>query len=86
MTDENGDNLDPITKMSVEIDNLKKRFEESEKQKIAKDKQLNDMMNANKRLVAELAAAKDASMTSPQKRNSGEVAYSAFKKTLVGKE
>ena len=77
--------LDPITNLAVEVEKLKTEINSIRSVNAEKDKQMAQMLNANKRLVAELSASKVTPNTSP-KTDSGQAAYKSFKKTLNIKE
>ena len=81
-SDETAKNLDPITKLSVEVDKLKARLDESDKTLAVKNKQLDDMMNANKRLVAELANSQLRNSSTPGTNNYNPNAYSDIVKRM----
>lgn len=74
--------LDPISTLAVELENLKKEVKDTRNAIAEKDKQMAQMMNANKRLVAELSASKASPTTSP-KIDSEQVAYKAFRNKLT---
>lgn len=77
--------LDPITSLAIELENLKTEVKSTRDAIAERDKQMALVLNANKRLVAELSASK-MSPNSSTKIDSGQVAYESFKKTLVRKE
>lgn len=74
--------LDPITSLAVEVENLKAEIASLRNIAGEKDKHMAQMLNANKRLVAELSATKANSPVSPPKQNSAQAAYKSFKQSL----
>jgi len=77
--------LDPITNLAVELEKLKSELNSIRSINTEKDKQLSNMINANKRLVAELSASK-VTPNASSKTDSGQVAYKSFKNALNIKE
>ena len=52
--------LDPLTNLAVELDKIKQQLNELSSINAEKDKQLTQLLNANKRLVAELLASNNS--------------------------
>ena len=82
---ENDENvLDPITSLAVELEKLKSEVKSTRDAIAEKDKQMAQMMNANKRLVAELSLTKNS--PNPPAIDSNQAAYKSFKTALSLKE
>lgn len=79
---EKSEMLDPITKLAVELENMKKELNDIRTINAEKDKQLSKMINANKRLVAELSASKNSGNSPMPKQNSQLTALKSFRESL----
>lgn len=76
--------LDPLTKLAVELDEVKKELSVLKASHAEKDKLVNETIQANKRLVAELATQREvlASVSQPKPVDATEDAMKGFWRTL----
>ena len=75
--------MDPLTAMSVEIENLKKQVLESNGKLDAANTSMLAMMNTNKNLVAEITALKSVPMNVKAETPSiDDLALAALRKNL----
>lgn len=79
---EKSEMLDPITNLAVELENVKKELNDIRSINAEKDKQLSKMINANKRLVAELNASKNSGNSPMPKQNPQLTALKSFRESL----
>lgn len=74
--------LDPITNLAVELESIKKQLNDLSSINAEKDRQLCQLLNANKRLVAELSASKNSGESPMPKQDPQLTALQSFRESL----
>lgn len=77
-------NLDPLTKVAVDVDKLRKDLDAAKAEIAKKDAQISQVIDANKRLVAELSKTPEKTPSNPPKQP-GQAALNAFNNRIRGK-
>lgn len=76
--------LDPLTKIAVDVEKLRKDLDAAKAEIAKKDAQLTQVIDANKRLVSELSKSPEKSPL-PPKTEPGQAAIAAFNNRIRGK-